>query len=253
MVSDEFAVDADDTQDILNMELLREKKGQAFLSGPITSTGVVDKMYEVVCGDVLIQRFRTRTEAEKQAAAASMMGNATVREVAVPRSPLRSIRNRQDKFEIPTGKLVVPAGTMVYVYRRTPRTDDRKRGWFRYRLKNKRTFRECHQVTTMNPGLLMKNAIHRTSNLQWIVFHTEENDYPLIAFSAITDKFPLEGRDGVHSLGGQESQAFPFDTPLRYPPRGNTFGRLFGEQKAAFLHKEGFKAGFESRKELDNK
>ena len=224
-----------------------------YLHGPITDTGVVDKMYEVVCGDVLIQTFRTRTEAEIQAAAASMMGNATVREVAVPRPKLRSVRNTKETFKVPTGKLTVPAGTRVYVYRYTPRNDDKKRGWFRYRLKNERTFHECHQVTSMNPGLLMKNAIHKTSNLQWIVFHTEEHDYPLIAFSAITNEFPLEGRDGVHSLGAQSGQAYPFDTPLRYPPRGNTFGRLFGEQKAAFLHMEGFKAGFESRKELDNK
>jgi hypothetical protein len=50
----------------------------------------------------------------------------------------------------------------------------------------------------------------------------------------------------------QQHLPFPFDEPLRYPPKGNVFGRLFKEQKSAFLFKKSFKADFESRKELDN-
>lgn len=223
-----------------------------YLSGPITRAQCV-KMYDVLVNDVPVQRYQTRKEAETRLMSVDIKSRARIREVAIPKSPVRSLRGHGDEFKVPTGKLTVPVGTMVYVYRRTPRDDDKKRGWFRYRLKKERTFQEYLQVTTMNPGLMMTNALHETSNLQWILFHTEEKDYPLIAFSALTDKFPLKGRDGVHSLGAQPGEAFPFNTPLRYPPKGNIFGRLFGEQKAAFLFKEGFKAGFESRKELDNK
>lgn len=237
------------------------KKDLGYVFGPITDTGVLDTMYEAIVGGLSTGLFKTRKEAEKAIAAnpnafdpAHLDGKVEIREIArlSPNPPQR--KRPREPFRTPTGKLTVPTGTFVYVYRRgEARVRSKPKGWFKYHLKKERTFQEHHQVTTMNQGLLRTMAVKVLSNKQWIVFHTEEEDYPLIAFSALTDEFPLEGTGGVHPLGGQPGEAFPFRTPLRYPPHGNTFERLFSEQKSAFLFKEGFKVGFESRKELDNK
>lgn len=220
------------------------KKDPGCVLGPITDTGVYAEEYgSGFTAKGLEKTYKTREEAQT---AASLLPMSLKRKIVVKPRP-------KEPFRTPTGKLMVPAGTFVYVYRRLG-ADGKPAGWFKYHLKKERTFQEHHQVTTMNRGLLRIMAVKLLSNKQWITFHTEEEDYPLIAFSAFTTDFPLGGTVGVHLLGTQPGDAFPFRTPLKYPPHGNTFERLFTEQKSAFLFKEGFKAGFDStKKQLDNK
>lgn len=154
------------------------------------------------------------------------------------------------RFKEPTGRLAVPAGTLVAVYRNV-NTEKKVKGWVLYKLKNERTFFECHQVTSMNKGLLEVATIKLLTSKGWMVFHTEDPNYPLIAFSAYTTDFPMiEANQGIRNENGMlPADALPYHTPLKYPPHGNTFERLFNEQKNAFLFKAGFNAGARFRKE----
>lgn len=158
------------------------------------------------------------------------------------------------EFKEPTGQLKVPAGTLVVVYRNVY-TKKKLKGWVKYKLKNERTFFECHQVTTMNQGLLEAVTIKTLTGKGWMVFHTEDPNYPLIAFSAYTKDFPMkEAHQGIRGDAGMlPDKAFPFHSPLKYPPNGNTFERLFNEQKNAFLYKAGFDAGAKLRKKKAEK
>ncbi len=176
----------------------------------------------------------------------------TIKKVA--RAPIPAFPKRKVQFKEPTGKLVVPAGTMVVVYRNVY-TKTKSKGWVNYKLKSERTFFECHQVTTMNQGLLEAVTIKTLTGKGWMVFHTEDSAYPLIAFSAYTNDFPMkEAQQGIRAdTGMRPDEAYPFDTPLKYPPNGNTFERLFNEQKNAFLYKAGFDAGAKLRKKKAEK
>jgi len=156
------------------------------------------------------------------------------------------------EFKEPTGRLSVPVGTLVVVYRNV-HTQKKDKGWVKYKLKKERTFFECHQVTTMNQGLLEAVTIKTLTGKGWMVFHTEDPNYPLIAFSAYTTEFPMkEAQQGIRS-DILPDKAFPFHSPLKYPPNGNTFERLFNEQKNAFLYKASFAAGAKLRKKKAEK
>ena len=172
-----------------------------------------------------------------------------------PRIPFpKSFPKSRVEFKEPTGRLSVPIGTLVVVYRNV-HTQKKDKGWVTYKLKKERTFFECHQVTTMNQGLLEAETIKMLTGKGWMVFHTEDPNYPLIAFSAYTKEFPMaEATIGIRGVGEMlPDKAFPFHTPLKYPPNGNTFERLFNEQKNAFLYKAGFDAGAKLRKKKAEK
>ncbi len=164
------------------------------------------------------------------------------------------------RFKEATGKLVVPAGTRVVVFRNVTlvnregtKLTKKDKGWVKSKLKNERTFFECHQVTSMNKGMLETDTIKRLTSLRWMVFHTEDPNYPLIAFSAFTTHFPMKVANLGMSFENADKNALPFHSPLKYPPQGSTFERLFNEQKNAFLFKEGFDAGATLRKKKAEK
>ena len=152
---------------------------------------------------------------------------------------------RKVQFKEATGRLTVPSGTLVVVFRNVNIVSPEKKkvkGWVKSKLKRERTFFECHQVTSMNKGMLDADTIKMLTSRRWMVFHTEDPNYPLIAFSAFTTHFPMKAANlGIRFV--HPSSALPFHTPLKYPPQGSTFERLFNEQKNAFLFKEGFNAG----------
>ncbi len=163
-------------------------------------------------------------------------------------APIRMMKTRfsaKVQFKEATGRLCVPAGTLVVVLRNVnivSPEEKKVKGWVKSKLKNERTFFECHQVTTMNKGMLDADTIKMLTGRGWMVFHTEDPDYPLIAFSAFTTEFPMTAANlGIRFENGK--LPLPFHTPLKYPPQGSTFERLFNEQKNAFLFKEGFSAG----------
>ena len=233
----------------LNWPKTKNKPG--YLGGPITDTGVHDTMYEMIVTDQSMGMYKTRLEAEQAAAFYRSRKVKIVEHKKIVASLAPPNPKSKERFRIPEGKLEVPAGTLVCVYRNVE-TDKKGKGWVKYKLKNKRSFFECHQVTTMNQGLLNTETIKMLTSKGWMVFHTEEQDYPLIAFSAYTADFPLvAANNGIRNRiqGLNEAEVFPFHTPLTYPPHGNTFERLFNEQKNAFLFKEGFNAGARLRKE----
>lgn len=220
-----------------------DKANPGFIFGPITGLPMQDKLYQVVTGDKVHSAWSTLGEAQFALSKLRVEHGSKVEIVS-------------QSNQIPKGELTVPEGTLVYVYRlgiggREP--NPRPPGWVKYHLKKERTFQECHQVTTLNPGLMVPSSIRQANAFKWIVFHTEKEDYPLIAFSAFTEDFPLVGDIGVHDLGDQEGNAFPHNTPLTYPPKGNTFGRLFKEQKTAFNFKGGFNPTDKLKKQVDNK
>ncbi len=159
------------------------------------------------------------------------------------------------EFKEPTGKLSVPAGTFVVVFRNVNIEEKKVKGWVKSKLKNERTFFECHQVTSMNNGMLETDTIKMLTSRRWMVFHTEDPNYPLIAFSAFTTHFPMKAaNNGMRFENGMlPENALPFHTPLKYPPQGSTFERLFNEQKNAFLYRAGFDAGAKLRKKKAEK
>ena len=228
-----------------------------YLGGPITDTGVHDTMYEMIVTDQSMGMYKTRLEAEQAAAFYRSRKVKIVEHKKIVASLAPPNPKSKDRFKVPEGKLEGPAGTLVCVYRNVE-TAKKGKGWVKYKLKNKRSFFECHQVTTMNQGLLNTGTIKMLTSKGWMVFHTEDQNYPLIAFSAFTKDFPTEdANNGILAINGlSQSEAFPYTTPLRYPPNGNSFGRLFQEQKNAFLFKEGFNAGArlskKSKEELDS-
>ncbi len=247
-----FTTDPQVVREVLKQqaELLNAEKQAELLS----NTGVHDKMYELSTNGRVIGQFPTHALAQ-DAALVERQRDKKIGQISKICIKHKYVPCKTTRFRTPKRNMIVPVGTLVYVYRRVDVFSDRllfkkPKGWIKYHLKKPRTFQEFHQVTTMNQGLLRTAAVKQLNSLKWIVFHTEEEDYPLIAFSAFTKDFPLEGTTGVHDLGGQPKDAFPFKTPLRYPPHGNTFERMFLEQKNAFIYKEGFKAGFDSRKNL---
>ena len=151
----------------------------------LTDPGYYDKVYEVVVnGKSTGHVYKTRKAAEQAALSEAWRGKVKVLERAGSFKKEFDARFK-NRFRTPTGKLTVPAGTMVYVYRNVnvegtwnnPKA--KTRGWVKYGLKAKRTFEEQHQVTSMNQGLMRAEAIKLLNSKQWIVFHTEEEDYPL--------------------------------------------------------------------------
>ena len=171
------------------------------------------------------------------------------RTATVQRPKPSPLPKRKVQFKEATGRLTVPSGTLVVVFRNlnivSPEKKMKAKGWVKSKLKQERTFFECHQVTSMNNGMLETDTIKLLTGRGWMVFHTEDPNYPLIAFSAFTKDFPMKAANlGMRCENGMlPEHALPFHTPLKYPPQGSTFERLFNEQKNAFLFKEGFNAG----------